>query len=253
MKYQIKVPPSSTEQTVEITVPDLPTTPAYVITGTTPIQPPVQPPIEPPVIPPVEPPVNTGYKEIYRADFSSNADLDPFNHNQYGNGRIEGGRFHALPASVSNGIRSEIQYNVPQTPLEGAVEYEVEFLKAFRDNGHSVQWHPSTNGGSASPGLWHIDGKFVMVNWKGGENVRYPTGVSIAENKKYQIRIEYKLATKGYIRMFVDGVKVLDKVDIQVGDGAPNPWFKLGINMWNQAATAGDAFYDNLVIYQKVA
>lgn len=242
--YTILVPPSKTEQKVLVTVeiPDasLPDTINPVITGTTPLDP-----------VPTTPPTTPGYEQIYELNFDKPEDLDPFGNNQYGNGKIEAGRFHAIPASVSAGIRSEVQFGDAQTPLEGAVEYDVEYVKVFQNNGHSVQWHPSTNGGSASPGLWHIDGKFVLVNWLNGTNVRYPTSIPIQPGKVYRVRIEYKFGAAGYLRMFLDGAKVLDKTGIRVGDGS-KPYFKLGINMWDQPATNGEAYYDNLKIYKKI-
>lgn len=152
------------------------------------------------------------------------------------------------PANVSSGIRSEIQYDDSQTPTEGTIEYDVMYESIFQDSGHSAQFHPNTSGGSASPGLWHEGGKFVWVNWKNGTNTRYPTGFTIPKNKWMHVVFQFKFGSSGYMKFIIDGVVVLDRTGIQVGDGS-GQYFKLGVNMWvNQSSVV---YYDNIVIWRK--
>lgn len=192
---------------------------------------------------------------IYSNGFDKQADLDPFGHGQAGNGSISTsvfktgpGSFKSVPASVSSGIRSEVQFNDAQTPSEGAVEYDVMYVKILSGSCHSLQFHPHTSGGSASPGLWHESGKFSLVNWKGGTNTKYPTGFTIPANKWMHIVLQFKFGSQGYLKFTIDGVVVLDKSNIQVGDGS-GQYFKLGLNSWS--GSSSEIYYDNLKIYKK--
>lgn len=192
---------------------------------------------------------------IYANGFDTKASLDPFENNQIGGGSLSTtifktgpGCFKSVPLNVSSGIRSEVQFPSSLTPTEGAIEYDVLYETIFQNNGHSLQFHPNTNGGSASPGLWHIDGKFVWVNWKATINTKYPTGFTIPKNKWMHIVFEYKMGSNGYMKFTIDGVVVLDKSNIQVGDGS-GAYLKTGVNMWQQQASI--VYYDNLKIWKK--
>jgi hypothetical protein len=175
--------------------------------------------------------------------------------NQQGNGGLSTtifkdgpGSFKSVPANVSAGIRSEVQYSDSQTPTEGAIEYDVMYETIFQNNGHSLQFHPNTSGGSASPGLWHENGKFVWVNWKGGTNTKYPTNFTIPQNRWMHVVFEYKIGSAGYMKFTIDGVVVLDRTNIQVGDGS-GQYLKVGVNMW--ASQSSVVYYDNLKIWKK--
>lgn len=208
------------------------------------------PPVDTVVVPP------TGYGTlIYSTGYNSVADLDPFKNNQYGNGSISTtiyknplGSFKSVPANVSAGIRSEVQYPTSLTPSEGVIEYDVMYETIFQNSGHSLQFHPNTSGGSASPGLWHENGKFVWVNWKGGTNTKYPTNFTIPANKWMHVVFEYKFGSAGYMKFTVDGLVLLDKKGIQVNDGSGG-YLKVGVNMWQDQRSV--VYYDNLKIWKK--
>lgn len=209
----------------------------------------------------------TGYTLIYSnpvdrkiglsADGKNNlGDLDPFSHGQYGNGYIDlnsyligPGSFHSRPSDVSSGIRSEIQYESGQTPLEGALEYDVLYNVIIPNNGHSLQWHPSTSGGSASPGLWFSSGKFLWNNWINGVNQGHSTGVTIQKGHWYHMRMEYKFGSNGYFRHYIDGALVCSWTG-QVGDGS-TPYLKVGYNGWDSNSTSSDIQYDNIQVLKK--
>lgn len=209
------------------------------------------PPVDTVVVPPT-----TNYGTlIYSSGYSSIKDLDPFQNNQYGNGSISTtvyktgpGSFHSVPASVSSGIRSEVQYPDGITPKEGTIVWDVMYVKVQQDNIHSLQIHPNTGGGSASPGLWHVSGQFYWVNWKGGTNTKYPTGVTIQTNHWYHMVFQYKYGSIGYMKFTVDGKVVLDRTGIQVNDGSGG-YLKVGTNSWS--GNNSEAYYDNLEIWQK--
>jgi Polysaccharide lyase/PKD domain len=205
--------------------------------------------------PPVDPPPAGDYGTlVYSTGYDKLSDIIN-EHGQQGNGGLSTtifktgpGSFKSVPANVSSGIRSEVQYDALQSPLEGAVEYDVMYVKIQADNCHSLQWHPSTDGGSAAPGLWHVSGKFVLTNWKGGVNTKYDTGVTIPANKWIHIVIQYKFGSSGYLKMTIDGVVVLNKTNIQVGDGS-SPYLKVGFNSW--AGSNSEIYYDSLRVYKK--
>lgn len=199
-----------------------------------------------------------GYKLVYCTGYDTVGDLDPFNHGQLGGGSLSTtvfktgpGSFKSVPANVSSGIRSEVQYDEGpngQTPLEGIIEYDVRYEVVCQDNCHSLQFHPDTQGGSASPGLWHVNGKFVLVNWKNGTNTQYPSGMTIATNQWYHVKLDYKFGATGYMHFFVDGALKIDANNVQVGDGS-GQYLKVGVNMWvNQTSVV---YYDNLRVYAK--
>lgn len=204
--------------------------------------------VKPAIVPPT-----TGYKETYRNGFDKASDLDPDDHGQAGNGKIENGQFHSLPKDVSSGIRSEVQFDEGKTKKEGAIEYDVTYIKFPRDNAHSFQFHPNTGGASACPGMWHRGGKL-------GLTFKLPDAVNVTPkfslpvlNQKYKIRHEYKFSTgsDGYWRVYVDGQLWTEYKGKTALDGT-GQYLKIGVNMWDQSATNSDAFYDNIVIFDKV-
>lgn len=192
---------------------------------------------------------------IYSTGYDGIKDLDPFGNNQYGNGSISAtvyrtgpGSFHSVPANVSAGIRSEVQYPESLTPIEGTIVWDVMYETVFQNSGHSIQFHPNTKGGSASPGLWHENGKLVWVNWKGGTNTKYPTSITIQAAHWYHMVFSYKFGSNGYMHFWVDNQLVLDRNAIQVNDGS-GAYLKVGVNMWQDQKSV--VYYDNVSIYKK--
>lgn len=205
------------------------------------------------------PPPPAGYTLVYTNGFNTMTDLTN-NNGQYGNGTIstsqktEGaGSFYSRPENVSSGIRSEWQSSGnTQNPDEGAVEWDMMFEKIIANNGHCFQFHPDTSGGSASPGLWFVDGSLVWNNWKGGTNTSHKTGIKPALNKWYKMRIEFKFGSNGYFRFYVDGV--LNNGGSwtgQVGDNSGH-YLKCGYNGWDDNSANSRIYYDNLRIYKKI-
>lgn len=202
------------------------------------------------------PPTGNYGTVIYSTGYDQLSDILNGN-GQEGNGGLSttikksgAGSFRSAPANVSSGIRSEVQYSDNQTPTEGAIEYDVYYEVIIPNNGHSLQFHPHTSGGSASPGLWHTGGKFVLNNWKGGSNTSHTTGVTIQTNKWYHMVLEYKFGSSGYLKLTIDGVVVLNKTGIQVGDGS-GQYLKVGYNGWDGNSTSSRIYYDNLKIWKK--
>jgi len=225
------------------------TDPTTVTTDTTTVAPP------PPPADTTTPPPAAGYTLTYSTGYDVSSDI--FNSsNQAGNGslsttvyKIGPGSFKSVPANVSAGIRSEVQYSSSMTATEGALEYDVMYETLFQNNGHSLQFHPNTSGGSASPGLWHADGKFDVVNWKGGTNSHHNTGIAIQTNRWYHMRFEWKFGSSGYWRTYIDGVLIPGgSWTGQVGDGS-GQYLKVGVNMWQSQSSV--VYYDNLKIYSK--
>lgn len=224
-----KVPPSSSEQTITIQVPDSVPIPSStvtvdysgvqpVITGTTPIE--VKPPVE-------TPPIDTsavpaGYKATAVNNFSKAADLNPGGHNQQGAGKLNTSIFKSSPssfeslvASVSSGLRSEVQYESNQTGVEGGVDFWIYFPDYRKGTwgGHCVQFHPngSNASGSATVALYHTEGKFTVWRNLGGSNMfqgNSTTGgpKAIEGNRWYHVRFIIRWATdsKGWIKCFID-------------------------------------------------
>lgn len=219
--------------------------------------------------PPPPPPPPSGYVLIYQNDISIGTggasklgDLDPFNHGQIGGGSFDNvtyvsapGSFRDRPTNVSAGTRSEIQFEAAQTPLEGAVEFDVRFNTFVWQNGHWLQWHPSTSGGSGAPRL-QFDGNGVVdiVNWNNANagNKYYSTSFSPVTGQWYHVRFEYKFGTNGYMNFIVDGVTKASVSGVQVGDGS-TPYLKVGYNGWDGNSSKFDANYDNIKVYKKTA
>lgn len=197
---------------------------------------------------------STGYDKISDINFNGNSE-------QWGNpdnDRVENhlsttifktgpGSFKSVPSEVSAGIRSEVQYGSAQTPLEGIVEYDVYYDNFFANSGHSLQWHPSTSGGSGT-GLYHKNGQLQFVTVKSGQtgtNVGAP--FSVSTKVWHHIKLTYKFGSSGYIKVELDGVEKVN-ANVQMGDGS-DPYLKVGVNMWvNQASIV---YYDNLKVYKK--
>lgn len=209
--------------------------------------------------PPPPPPDTTsnydGYTLIYTNGYDRQADLDPFGHGQIGNGSLSTtlyktapGSFKAVPANVSSGIRSEVQYNEAQTPLFGIVEYDAYYEVIFQNSGHSFQWHPSTTNGSGT-GLYHVNGKIDFVSVESGQTgTHYVTGYTIPQGRWIHIKMTYGFGTNGYIKLEIDGVTLLNKTGIKMGDGS-RPYMKHGSNQWTNSPSV--IYYDNLKVYSK--
>lgn len=206
----------------------------------------------------IKPPATYGTL-IYSTGYDNLSDIDPYGSGQWGTDaksnhlslsvyKTGPGSFRSAPSSVSSGIRSEVQYPSSLTPSEGVIEYDVRYETIFQNSGHSLQFHPNTSGGSASPGLWHVDGYFVWVNWKGGANTKYPTGFKIPQGRWMHVVFEYKFGSSGYMKFTIDGAVVLNKTNIQVGDGS-GAFLKVGVNMWQNQSSL--VYYDNLKIWKR--
>lgn len=200
-------------------------------------------------------PDNEGYTLVYQNGYDKTADLDPFDHGQIGNGSLSTtifktgpGSFKSVPANVSSGIRSEVQYGDGQTPLEGIVEYDVYYDNFFSNSGHSLQWHPSTSGGSGT-GLFHKNGRMQFVTVKSGTTgTDVGSSFTVSTKTWHHIKLTYKFGNSGYIKVELDGVVVLPQTNVQMGDGS-KPYLKHGVNMWvNQTSVV---YYDNLRIMKK--
>lgn len=243
----VKVPPSKDTTIVKFTTTTV--TSANTTTSYTTSSKPTDP-VDTVVVPPAG---NYGTL-IYSTGYDKLSDIINSS-NQQGKGGLSTtifktgpGSFHSVPDNVSSGIRSEVQYPSSLTPTEGTIVWDVMYAKVQANSLHSFQFHPNTSGGSASPGLWHIDGQFYWVNWKGGTNTKYATGVTIQANKWYHMVFQYKVGSSGYMKFTIDGKVVLDKTGIQVGDGSGS-YLKVGTNSWN--GTGSEAYYDNLEIWKK--
>lgn len=245
----VKVPPSKDTSVIKFTT--VTTTTSNTSTSYTVTSKPGQDTVP---TPPVDTTSPVGYTLVYSTGYDTQNDLDPFDHGQIGNGSLSTtiyktapGSFKSVPKNVSSGIRSEVQYGSAQTPKEGIVEYDVYYDNFFSNSGHSLQWHPTTSGGSGT-GLFHKEGKMQFVTVKSGTsgtNVGSPFSVSTKE--WHHIKLTYKFGSAGYIKVEFDG---LEKVNakVQMGDGS-DPYLKVGVNMWvNQTSVV---YYDNLKVYKK--
>lgn len=206
-----------------------------------------------------DPPPTGGYTLVYSTGYDDVNSIDPFGHGQWGAGsqashlsttifKTGPGSFKSGPlANVSSGTRSEVQYGSAQSPLEGILEYDAYYDNFFSNSGHSLQWHPSTGGGSGT-GPYHKNGKMQFVTVKSGTsgtNVGNP--FTVTTKVWHHFKYTYKFGPNGYIRIELDGVEVVNQ-NVQMGDGS-DPYLKTGVNMWvNQTSVV---YYDNLKVYRK--
>lgn len=206
------------------------------------------------VIPPA-----SGYKLVKTVDFTKDFDLNFGGHNQQAKGILSNVyyttpsySFESIPDNVSSGTRSELQFEGSDTPTEGRVEWDMRHEVIVPDSGHCLQFHPNTNGGSASPGLWHVGGKFVWNNWNRStkQNTAHSTGVTIPTNTWQAHAIEYRVGSNGYFRHYIDG-KLVCSWTGEVGDGS-GQYLKVGYNGWSSAARNSRIYYDNIRIYEKI-
>lgn len=198
-----------------------------------------------------------GYTLTYSNGFNGGTDLDPDNHNQFGNGSLSSAEFvegiksfNSVPANVSGSWRSEVQFDASRTTDEGIITYWVYYDNVLQNSCHSFQFHPETEGGSASPGLWHIDGEFQLLNWVEGINTSYATNYVIPEDTWIFIRHDFKFGAAGYWKITINEVVVLNETNIQVGDGS-GQYLKIGLNYFGAGTPASSIFFDGLMIYDK--
>jgi hypothetical protein len=270
-KQIIKVPPSTTEVSVEIEIPDvvtqlvtvdIPDSYSVKISGVTDPVPPTPDPNPEPEPNPNPPPVPTpGYAVSYENDFNDATDI---NANQLGRGIIVklGDRtvFKAEvkvgDKDISKGFRSEQQYTgAAQNPLEGAIEYDCLFESWEQPGwgGSSVQWHPQGSG-SAFLFLETAQKFFSVYQFKKGYS---PSLGSITPNKWYRIRWEFKWSTgaDGYARLFIDGKQIWSYTGATYSGS--QPYLKVGLNFFSGSADqtksvhGGVVYYDNLVVFKK--
>lgn len=210
----------------------------------------------------INPPIDTtsnypGYSLVFSDYFNKDSDLDPDDHGQYGNGFIdytlkyEGlGSFASRPANVSAGIRSEVQLNQGNhSPKEGLIVYYANYRNFFNSNGHSFQFHPDNSG--SGNGFYHVDGKLVYRNVTQGTGTYkdYPFNYTPSLNVWHKFEIFYKLGSSGYMKVYIDGVLMVNVSNVQIGD-LSNYYIKLGVNMWvNQTSNVN---YDKFNVYKKI-
>lgn len=271
MKLTYKVPPSLTEQTITIEVPDSAIITSYsasvdyskvqpVITGTTPI------PATPDPVEPVPVPEPTGYKQTAFVDFNEASDI---NSNQLGLGGLASfdGRmvFKSLTNATSNtssGYRSEQQYDTaPYNPGEGAWEYEAFYPTGCITGGvgeydsHVTQWHPTApDGASATLSLSICGGVFTVVRNIDGSNIKV-NGPKVPLDKwlKHTWEIKWAKDKTGYVRLLIDGVKIFEVNNVQtIRNGSAQPYFKLGVNRWANLSKTVTIYFDNLKVSQRV-
>lgn len=224
--------------------------------------------VPPVVVPPVDTTTpNAGYSLVFQSGFDKLSDITT-NNGQYGDGKISTtvyktgpGSFYSIPQNVSSGIRSEVQYTYDyQLVSEGAIEYDVMYEFVSQSNCHSVQWHPNTSGASASPGLWHIGGKFAVVRYRAGGNDQQKKAanggalMTIPKGRWLHMRWEFKFAqSQAYCRLYIDGVLYYDlkpSATSWLGDGS-GQYFKLGFNGFGTDSYQSRIYYDNLKMYKK--
>lgn len=216
------------------------------------------------VVPPVD---NSGYLLVFESGFDKTSDITT-NSGQYGDGKISTtvyktapGSFYSIPQNISSGIRSEVQYTYDyQLISEGAIEYDVMYEVIAQSNCHSVQWHPNTSGASASPGLWHIGGKFTVVRYRNGGNDQQQTAadgsqlMTIPKGKWLHMRWEFKFAqSQAYCRLYIDGLLYYDlkpSSSSWLGDGS-GQYLKVGFNGFGTDSYQSRIYYDNLKMYKK--
>lgn len=276
----IKVPPSTTEQTIEINIPDaitytaqvdIPNEFSFIVKGTT-IPIPDVPPIK------VDPPPVTGYKLTAQEGYDKLSDLSA---NQIGVTSEKAslapyfsttitkdspGSFRSVvPAggnNISQGQRSEQQYNdASHNPIEGAVDYDVYYdHAALPGNGSSIQWHPN-NGGSALLFLHTLNLKFQVgrsIDLKNGDVKMavnyYQTGTlkDIEPKRWYHLRWEFKWSTgnDGYARLLIDG-QIYYTFTGRTQDSDGQPYCKIGQNRWGNLTGDSVVYFDNVKISAK--
>lgn len=207
----------------------------------------------------VTPPPPIGWKLAYSNYFDKDSDLDPFGTGQAGKSYIDkvnpitgAGSFRSRPANVSNGCRGEMQGF--KTPPKGLMKWDTVYHYVLKSSAHSFQFHPQTSGGSASPGLWHVGGKFVWRNWIAGKNIDHPCNFTIPTEQKLSHQIEYSFGSNGYFKHWINDQLVCSWTG-QVGDNS-GQYGKIGVNAnfdGNLAeAIKSDVSYDNFEIYVPV-
>lgn len=205
------------------------------------------------------PPPSEEYTLTFSTGYDALSDMLYKGNGQYGNGTISTttyltgpGSFYSRPANVSSGIRSEVQYGEDiQNWEEGAVEFDVMFEVIIPNNGHFLQQHPQTGGGSASYGFMIEGGKFAMENWKNGVITWYRSGIVIKTQQWYHVRVEHKFGSSGYVNTYLDNVKIDKMCWIgQVGDNSGH-YLKVGYNGWDASSSNSRIYYDNLKVYKK--
>lgn len=249
----VKVPPSSTEQTVEITIPD--DALQIKITGGTPI--PIPEPPKPDPVPEVP-----GYEQTYFNDFDQASDLVS---NQLGRGKqvtFDGrgvfmSEVRSGDAAISNGFRSEQQYDNPQgTPQEGKWEWEAYYQdwNSVKGNGHSFQFHPKSSSGSAVWSLQNYNGKFDVVRSLNGNNFHQEGSLkAVEQNRWYKFRLEAKWSAgnDGYLRFYIDD-KLYHEYKGQTCTSI-GVYVKIGQNCWSPVPTRAVVYYDDFRVSKKIA
>jgi polysaccharide lyase-like protein len=259
MQKTIIVPASSTPTTVTVDIAD----PILQVTqqGGTPIV------VEPPMVnPPTSGPVPADKKIVWQPDLTKpfNPQVDgQFRAGQFTNARIvdkDGAKALRLAVGVndagtSNGYRDEAQSFIADN---GDMWYEFEqnfetLPTSAGNNGHSWQFHPDNNKGSATLSLWSEQGKFdIHINPTGGSSTKsLPTigGVkSISAGKWYKTLLHVKWsATGGIVEMWIDGVKYINYSGPTTTTGV---YFKMGINRWPPNTKDAVIYYRNIKIYK---
>lgn len=161
----------------------------------------------------------------------------------------------ATDGNVSSGYRDEVQSFVADT---GDMWYEWEqmweALPTGGDwDGHSWQFHPDNDRGSATLGLWSEGGKFdIHHNPSGGQSgaIMKPIGATktITPGKWYKqlLHVKWSKGSDGIIEYWIDGVKYIDFKGITSAVGV---YWKWGLNRWLMKKDA-TCFYRNIKTYK---
>lgn len=206
-------------------------------------------------------PPPTGWALTYENGFNTKAELDPDGHNQIGGGSLSTtffktgpGSFLSIAEEVSNGIRSEVQFDQSRTPVYGAVEFDVYFkdYKPYGWGSSCFQMHGNNNN-SANLFMYCSEGKFnVYRNPTGGSNITQSgTLKTIQPNTWYRLRFEMKWSagTDGIFDVYIDG-QLYYSFKGRTQDNNGIPYIKIGQNNWgNSKGTT--MYFDNLKIYKK--
>lgn len=206
----------------------------------------------------------TGYILLLQNNADVLSDLDPRNHEQYGNGFIDNsfklngtGSFKSRPAEVSGGVRSEIQYDGSDTPIEGASEWDEYIRYIVADGCHEFQIHPAGGSGSAILAMWHTAGKFNVRTNDGSNHDQNEPMQAIQVGRWYHMKVEWKFGTGSYYRWYINGV-LYSKVNANERKMATGGNLKWGFNGGffggsdpKAEAKKSDISYDNLKVYRK--
>lgn len=259
MKFPVKVPPSTTETTVIVDIPEATAiikqeAPVFSQSGGTP----------PVTTPPVDPPPATVGLTSYGTILSYNK-FDILSPEQLGKGKVI-----ADPRDPNNKVFSAIvdkgdaqqhsgwraEQNWPSTPTEGGVEFDISFVTTYQ-NSLILQIHGNTPG-TGGPVSIQMDGlnklKVVLSDEKMNNQYFPISGFTIVPNKWYHFRVEFLLANPGYFRVYIDKALAVNVANKKVND-ITGQYGKIGINLFGDDSKPSpgsmNVLYDNFYVFKK--